>query len=60
MLFRTKFTLKVNKSEPKIPCSHETFNLDNSSKKNEIQKKMFLISNSTLDELLNDTTHLSL
>ena len=49
----------MNKSEPNIQCSHETLNLDNSSKKNEIQK-IFLISNSTLDELFNDTTHISL
>ena len=37
----------------------ETLNLDNSSKKNEIQKKI-LILNFTLDELFNDTTHISL
>ena len=47
------------KSEPNILRSHETLNLDNSSEKKEIQKKIF-ISNSTLDELFNDTTHISL
>ena len=31
----------MNKSEPNIQCSHENLNLDNSSKKNEIQKKLF-------------------
>ena len=42
MLIRTKITLKVNKSEePSIPCSRETLNLDNSSKKkNEIQNNL--------------------
>ena len=49
----------MNKSEPNIQCSHETLNLDNSSKKTKF-KKIFLISNSTLDELFNDTTHISL
>ena len=39
MLIRTKITLKV-KIEPQIPCSHETLNLDNSSKK-PIAKKIF-------------------
>ena len=33
--------VKVNKSEPNIQCSHETLNLDNPSKKNEIQKNLF-------------------
>ena len=41
MLIRTTITLKVNKSEPNIPCSHETLNLDNSSKKNELQNNLF-------------------
>ena len=41
MLIRTKVTVKVNKSEPNIPCSYEFLNLDNSSKKNEIQKNLF-------------------
>ena len=49
----------MNKREPNIQCSHESLNLDNSSKKTEF-KKIFLISNSTLDELFNDTTHISL
>ena len=38
---RTKITVKVNKSEPNIQCSHAILNLDNSSKKNEIQKNLF-------------------
>ena len=59
MLIRTKITLKVNKSEPNIPCSHETLGPDNSSKKTKF-KKIFLFSNSTLDELFNETTHISL
>ena len=59
MLIRTKITVKVNKSEPYIQCSHENLNLDNSSKKTKL-KKIFLILNSTLDELFNDTTHISL
>ena len=42
MLIRTKTTPKVNKSEPNIPCSHETLIPDNSSKKkNEFQKNSF-------------------
>ena len=32
MLIRTKITLKVNKSEPNIPCSHESLSLGKSSK----------------------------
>ena len=60
ILIRTKNTLKVNKSEPNIRCSHETLNLNNSSKKKGNSKKSFNISNSTLDELFNDTTHISL
>ena len=40
MLIRTKITLKVNKSELNIPCSHETLNLDNSSKKAKLKKKL--------------------
>ena len=32
MLNRTKITLKMNKSEPNIPCSLKTLNVDNSSK----------------------------
>ena len=54
----TKIAVKVNKSEPNIPCSHEILNLNNSSKKTKF-KKLFSISNSTLDELSNDTTHIS-
>ena len=49
MLIQTKITLKVNKSKRNIPCSHETLNLDNSSKKTYL-KKIFL--SSTLDEIL--------
>ena len=59
MLIRTKITVKVNKSEPNIPCSHKTSILDNSSKKMKF-KKIFLILNSTLDEVFNDATHISL
>ena len=59
MLILTKITVKVNKSEPNIPCSHKPSILDNSSKKKEIQK-IFLILNFTLDELFNDATHISL
>ena len=59
MLIRTKITLEVNKIEPRIPCSHETLNLDKSSKKNKL-KKILLIPNSTLGELFDDTTHISL
>ena len=58
MLIRTKITLKVNKIEPHIPCSYETLNLDNSSKKR--IKKILLIPNSTLGELFDDTTHISI
>ena len=50
---------KVNKIMPNLPCPHKISILDISSKKNEIQK-IFLVSNSTLDELFNDTTHISL
>ena len=49
----------MNKIMPNVPCSRKTLNRDNSSKKNEIQK-IIEISNSTLDELFNDTTHISL
>ena len=59
MLIRTKITVKVNKIEPNIPCSHKNSILDNSSKKNKIQK-IFSNLNSTLDELFNDVTHISL
>ena len=38
MLIRTKIPIKVNKSEPSTPCSHETLNLDNSSKNTKFQK----------------------
>ena len=41
MLSRTRITVKVNKSEPNIPCSHETLTLDNSSKKNRNSKHLF-------------------
>ena len=41
MLIRTKITVKVNKSEPNIPCSHKSSILDNSSIKKEIQKNLF-------------------
>ena len=59
MLIRTKNTLKVSKSEPNIPCSHETVNHDNSLKKTKF-KQTISNSNSTLDEPVNDTTHISL
>ena len=39
MLNRTKVRIKVNTSKHNFPCSHETLNLDASSKENEIQKK---------------------
>ena len=41
MLIRTKITVRVNKSEPNISCSHETLDLDNSLKKKEIPKNLF-------------------
>ena len=41
MLIRTKITVKVIKSEPNIPCSHETLNPDNSSKKSKLRKNLF-------------------
>ena len=41
MLIQTKITIKVNKSEPNIPFSHETLTLDNSSKKKTKFKKNF-------------------
>ena len=44
---------------PNFLCPHKTLNLDNSSEKTKF-KKIFLIANSTLDELFNDTTHISL
>ena len=50
MFIRTEIKLKMNKSEPNIPCSQETLNLKNSSKKTKI-KQIFLILNSTLHEL---------
>ena len=40
-------------------CSHKTLILDNASKKTQFIK-IFLVSNSTLEELFNDATHLSL
>ena len=43
---------------PNITCSHPTLNLDNSSKKKEIQTKIFLFSKLTLDEGFNDTTNI--
>ena len=42
-----------------IQGSRKILNLDNSSK-NTTFKKLFLISNSLLNQLLNDTTHNSL
>ena len=47
------------KSEQNITCSHNTLILDNSPKNTKL-KKIFLILNSTLDDLFNDTTHISL
>ena len=41
MLIRTKIMVRVNKSEPNIPSSHETLDLDNSPKKNEMPKSRF-------------------
>ena len=58
-LISRKFTLKVNKIMPNISCSHKISILNNSSKKTKF-RKMSLVSNSTLDELFNDTTHISL
>ena len=48
----------MNKIKPNIQCPHKNSTLDISSKKNEIQKNLVLYS--TLDELFNDTTHISL
>ena len=45
---------------PNITCSHKILNLDNTSKNAKCKKKIFLILNSTLDEISNDTTHISL
>ena len=42
MLIRTNITVKVNKSESNIPCSHETLNLDYSSKRKRNSKKSIL------------------
>ena len=58
MLIRTKITVKVKKSESNIRCSHETLNLDNTSKTK--IKKIFQILNSTPEELFNDAAHISL
>ena len=55
----TKSPLKVNKIMPNITCSRKALTLDNSSKKKEI-KTIFGILNSTLDELVNENTHISL
>ena len=41
-IIRTKITVKVDKSEPNIPCSHETLNLGNSLKKKRNWEKIFL------------------
>ena len=41
MLIRTKIALKLNKSEPNIPCSHEILKRDNSSIKKLNQNKSF-------------------
>ena len=45
--------LKGNKIMPIIPWSHRSLKFD-------YFKKIFLISNYTLDELVIDTTHISL
>ena len=58
-LIRMIIMLKVNKIMQNVLCSHKTLNLDNSSEKLKY-KKIFLIPNSTLHALLNDTTHISL
>ena len=55
----TKMRLKVNKIMSNALCSHKTLNLDNYSKITKF-RKIFLISNSTLDELFNDTNNISL
>ena len=59
ILIWRKVTLKVNKIMPNIP-SHKTSILDNSSKKKTKFKSIFLFLNSTLEQLFNDTTHISL
>ena len=46
------------KTEQNITCSHKTSILDNSSRKQNSKKS--LVSNSSLDVLFNDTTHISL
>ena len=55
------FFENYTKSEiiPNMMCSHKNSMLDNSSKNTNF-KKFFLILNSRLDELFNDTTHISL
>ena len=58
ILIWRKVTLKVNKTMPNIPSSHKTSMLHNSRKTK--FKKTFLILNSTLEQLFNDTTHISL
>ena len=55
-----KITLKVNEIMPNMKCSHKTSILDNSSKNKKFKKTVFFIPNSRLDELFNDTTHISL
>ena len=55
MLIRKKITLKVNKSEPNIRCSRETLNLDNSSKKREIQKNLFNFEFYKIDSIMKGT-----
>ena len=42
-----------------IMCSHKVLNFDNSPKNTKF-KKIFVIPNSTLEELFNDATHISL
>ena len=51
--------LKSEQNHANIACWHKTLNLYNSSKITKF-KKIFLILNSTLDELFNDTIHISL
>ena len=54
-----KISLNVSEIMLIIPFSHKITILDNSSEKANL-KKIFLVSNSTLDDLFNGTTHMSL
>ena len=50
----TKITVKIEQKWTEYQCSPEILYLDNSSKKANFEK-IFLMSNSTVDELFNDT-----